>query len=59
MQLIRDLRSKLAIGGELLVFLWRRKMWWMTPIVAVMLLFGILIATGSSTGYTPIIYTLF
>ena len=59
MQVLRDTASKIEIAGELLAFLWRRKMWWMIPIVFVLLVFGILIAAGSSSGVGPFIYTLF
>ena len=45
--------------GELISYMWRRKMWWMMPIVIVLLLFGLLIGFGSSSGVGPFIYTLF
>ncbi len=59
MEAIRDIREKLGIAGELFAFLWHRKMWWMIPMVAVLLFFGIIIVVGSSTGVGPFIYTLF
>ena len=59
MEAIRDIRDKLSIAGELLSFMWHRKMWWMIPMVAVLLFFGIIIVIGSSTGVGPFIYTLF
>ena len=59
MELIRQLGSRIAIAGELLGFLWRMKMWWMIPIVFVLLLFGLLIGFGSASGVGPFIYTLF
>lgn len=34
-------------------------MWWLLPIVVVLLVFGILIVVGSATGVGPFIYTLF
>jgi hypothetical protein len=59
MSALREFQSKFGIGGELLVFLWQRKMFWMIPMVLVLLLFGILIAVGSATGVGPFVYTLF
>ena len=59
MQAFRDMGNKLGIAGELLRFFWRAKMWWMIPIVVVLLILGLLIVFGSSTGVGPFIYTLF
>ena len=59
MQVIRDVGNKFNIAGELLVFLWQRKMWWMIPLVLVLLFFGLIIVVGSATGVGPFIYTLF
>ena len=59
MQMIRDMGLKLGIASDLLAFLWRAKMWWMIPIVAVLLLLGLLTVFGSTTGVGPFIYTLF
>jgi len=51
--------ARLSIGAELLAFLWQRKMWWMIPLVMVLLLTGLLIGFGSASGVGPFIYTLF
>ena len=59
MQGLRDMGSRLGIAADLLVFLWQAKMWWMIPVVAVLLLLGLLIVFGSTTGVGPFIYTLF
>ena len=59
MRMIRDIGNKFSIAGELLYFFWSRKMWWMIPIVAVLLFFGLIIVVGSATGVGPFIYTLF
>ena len=59
MSLFRELGEKIQISGELIGFLWRRKMWWMIPMVSVMLFFGIIIVFGSSSGVGPVIYTVF
>ena len=59
MRVIRETGDRLGIAGELLAFLWQRKMWWMFPMVVVLLVFGILTIVGSSTGVGPLVYTLF
>ena len=41
--MFRALTSRLAIVRELLGFLWRRKLWWLTPMVIVLVLFGVLL----------------
>jgi len=59
MRVIREIGGKLGTAGELLGFLWRRKMWWLIPMVVVLLFFGLIIVIGSATGVGPFIYTLF
>ncbi len=50
---------KLGIMNELMAFLWERKLWWMMPMVATLLLFGLLILFAESSAVAPFIYTLF
>ncbi len=59
MKIVRETSAKLGIAGELIVFLWKRKLWWLIPMVAVLLAFGIVIVVGGSTGAGPFVYTLF
>lgn len=49
----------LRIVGELFGFLWRRKLWWLIPFVAILLIFGVLITIASVTPLGPFIYALF
>lgn len=51
--------SRLGIAWELLEFFWVHKWWWLTPMVLVLLLFGILIVFAQSSAVAPFIYTLF
>lgn len=51
--------GKLSILKEFWDFLKIRKKWWLTPIVIVFLLLGILIVLTQSTPVAPFIYTLF
>jgi Family of unknown function (DUF5989) len=51
--------NKFTIAGELLYFLWKRKLWWMIPMILVLLAFGLLMIFAQGTGIAPFIYTLF
>ena len=55
----RSMSSNVGVVGEILNFLWKRKLWWLIPMVAVLLLFGLLIIFASASGVGPFIYTLF
>jgi len=45
--------------GELLAFLWQCKLWWLIPMVLVLLLFGLLLIFAQTSSIAPFIYTLF
>ena len=51
--------SNVGIVGQLLNFLWQRKLWWLIPMVVVLLVFGLLLIFASASGIGPFIYTLF
>ncbi|MEM7111689.1 MAG: DUF5989 family protein [Chloroflexota bacterium] len=53
------MKSNFGVVGELLGFLWERKLWWLLPMVTVLLIFGLLIIFASASGLAPFIYTLF
>ncbi len=48
-----------GIVGEMLLFLWERKLYWLIPMVTVLLLFGLLLIFANASGVAPFIYTLF
>ena len=56
---IRSMTSNFGVVRELLAFLWERKLWWLIPMVAVLLLIGLLLIFASASGVGPFIYTLF
>ena len=56
---IRSMMSNLGVVGELLGFLWQRKLWWLIPMMIVLMLFGLLMIFASASGVGPFIYTLF
>lgn len=57
--LIRSMASNLGVVGELLAYLWKRRLWWLIPMVTVLLLFGLLMIFTTASGVGPFIYTLF
>jgi len=59
MGLVKNFVSKLGIFGELLSFFWQKKLWWLIPIIAFLVLFGLLLIFTQSSVVAPFIYTLF
>ena len=53
------LKEKFEIVHELWRFLWARKLWWMVPMVTVLVLFGALIFVAQNSAVAPFIYVLF
>jgi len=51
--------QRLGIAGELVVFLWQNKWWWLTPLAVCLLIFGLFIVFAQSSAVMPFIYTLF
>jgi len=49
----------MGILGELLRFLWRRKLWWLIPLIVMLILFVILLVAAQGSALAPFIYTLF
>jgi Family of unknown function (DUF5989) len=59
MKVTEGMKERFGIAGELMSFLWQRKLWWLIPMVFVLLLFGGLMVTAQSSALGPFIYTLF
>lgn len=55
----QTLVAKAGIVGELLAFMWERKLWWLVPMVAIILVFGLLMIFVQGSAIAPFIYTLF
>jgi hypothetical protein len=55
----RGMASNFGVVSELLRFLWNRKLWWLIPMVVVLMFFGLLFIFASASGIGPLIYTLF
>ncbi len=56
---MRDLVARMGILGELLQFLWRRKLYWLIPMIIVLALFIVLIILSSNPATAPFIYPMF
>ena len=59
MRAARNVAGGLSTVAELFQFLWDRRLWWLIPFVAVLLLTAVLLIIGQVTGVAPFIYTLF
>jgi uncharacterized membrane protein len=51
--------AKSSIIKEFFEFLWKEKMWWIIPIVVILLGFGLLVIMAQGSAVAPFIYTLF
>ena len=51
--------TRMGIVGELFSFLWQRKLWWLIPMIVVIVLFGVLLIFAQGSAVAPFIYTLF
>ncbi len=56
---MRDFFARMGILGELLQFLWMRKLYWLIPMIVALIVVAVLIVLGTATGAGPLIYTLF
>lgn len=59
MKRLERIRSQLGVVGELFEFLWKQRLWWLIPPVAVLVLVGLLLVFAQGSAVAPFIYTLF
>ncbi len=57
--MITKLRARSAVAGELLRFLWAVKLWWLIPMVVVLLATSVMLVLAYSTALAPFIYAVF
>lgn len=50
--------GRAGVMGELLSFLWQRKLYWLIPMIVVLLVFGMILLAGGSSFLAPFIYPL-
>lgn len=55
----RGMMTNATVIGEVIQFLWAHKLWWLIPMITLLLLFGLFLIFASSSGIAPFIYTLF
>ncbi len=56
---MRSVFGRFSIASELLQFFWARKLWWLMPMLILLVLFGFLMIFAQSSAIAPFIYTLF
>ena len=56
---LKQIKRKSGIVWELFHFLWDQKLWWMIPMMVLLILFAALLIFAQSTALGPFIYTLF
>ncbi len=59
MKLKDRISSRLSTIRQLFAFLWRQRLWWLTPMMAVLVLVGLLLVFAQGSAVAPFIYTLF
>lgn len=59
MSILRDMKDRVSIFGELWAFMKVRKKYWLGPIMIFLLLLGILIVFTEGSALAPFIYALF
>ncbi len=59
MSLIKKMQERFGILGELLAFLWSQKLWWMIPMILVLVIFALILLFGQSAGIAPFLYPMF
>ncbi len=58
--MIKQAKSRAGVVSELFRFLWKRKMWWLIPMILMLMIVGVLLIVASaSPALAPFIYTLF
>lgn len=59
MGLLNRMGQRSATAGELIAFLRRRKIWWMLPLIAILLAFSTILYLASLPPVSPFVYILF
>lgn len=59
MGIVKQLLLRGAEVRELIVFLWKVKLWYLIPFIIVLLAFSLFLVFAQTTGLAPFIYTLF
>lgn len=57
--MLRSLGLRIRILRQLFVFLWRARLWWLAPLLVLLLVAGVVVIVAQSSAVAPFIYTLF
>ena len=57
-EFFKSMTSRLGVAGELLEFLWARKLWWLMPMIVILIVFGVFFVFAAASGLGPFVYTL-
>lgn len=53
------LAGRAATFRDLLAFLWRRRLWWLIPLVILLLVVSLVLFLALQSPISPFVYTLF
>jgi len=56
---INDFFMRMGVLGELMAFLWKRKLYWLIPMFATLMIFAVVLILGSTGPGGVFLYTLF
>jgi hypothetical protein len=56
---LEDFFLRMGVLGELMQFLWKRKLYWLIPMMITLALFAVLMILASNPATNPFIYSLF
>lgn len=59
MRAISNVLEKFGVARELVQYLWRDRLWWMIPMVVVLLGCGMLLVLTQGSALAPFVYALF
>jgi uncharacterized membrane protein YjdF len=59
MAVLDGVKTRASTSSELLRFFMKNKIWWLMPMVVILLVFGVLIVVAESSALGPLIYSLF
>ncbi|MDP3543253.1 MAG: DUF5989 family protein [Elusimicrobiota bacterium] len=59
MGIVNDAARRLGVVNGLLAFLWRKRLWWMIPILLAVLAVAAIVGLTSHPAAAPFVYTLF
>lgn len=59
MKISKGTGARAGVLKEMVEFLWQRKLWWLIPLVVLLVTFGMLMVFAQASGIAPFIYTLF